>query len=79
MAKEAERLLEDSRWLPEPLRTPNRPFALTWVAEGPEPASVESAGEGLTAAGDETAMGEAVKSAEDEPAATEPSHNIAAE
>jgi ParB family transcriptional regulator, chromosome partitioning protein len=80
MAEEAERLLQDSRWLPEPLRTPNPPFALTSrAAEGPEPASVESAGEGSTAAGDETAMGEAVKSAEDEPAATEPSHSVAAE
>ncbi len=80
MAEEAERLLQDSRWLPEPLRTPNPPFALTSrAAERPEPASVESAGEGSTAAGDETAMGEAVKSAEDEPAATEPSHSVAAE
>jgi ParB family transcriptional regulator, chromosome partitioning protein len=80
MAEEAERLLQDSRWLTEPLRAPNPPFALTSrAAERPEPASVESAGEGSTAAGDETAMGEAVKSAEDEPAATEPSHSLAAE
>jgi ParB family chromosome partitioning protein len=80
MAKEAERLLEDSRWLPEPLRTPNRPIALTSrAAEGPEPVSVESVDEGSTAAGGETAMGEAVKSAEDEPAATKPSHSVAAE
>jgi ParB family transcriptional regulator, chromosome partitioning protein len=80
MAEEAERLLQDSRWLPEPLRTPNPPVAPTSrAAERPEPASVESAGEGSTAAGDETAMGESVKSAEDEPAATEPSHSVAAE
>jgi hypothetical protein len=49
------------------------------VLDAPEQASIEPAGEESAAAGDETAMGETMKSAEDEPAATEPPRIIAAE
>jgi len=73
MAKEAERLLEDSRWLPEPLRTPNLPLGTPSQALGAhdqsstEPPGVESA-----AAGCDVAMGAVATLGEDEAAATEP-------
>ena len=73
MAKEAERLLEDSRWLPEPLRTPNLLLGTASQAldahdqSSTEPASVES-----VAAGYDVAMGTVATLGEDETAATEP-------
>ena len=73
MAKEAERLLEDSRWLPEPLRTPNLPLGIPPQELGAhdqsstEPPGVESA-----AAGCDVAMGAVATLGEDEAAATEP-------
>jgi ParB family chromosome partitioning protein len=80
MAERAQELLDRSDWLPEPLRMPNRSVVATSrVRDAPEQASIEPAGEESAAAGDETAMGETMKSAEDEPAATEPPRIIAAE
>jgi ParB family chromosome partitioning protein len=73
MAEEAERLLEDSRWLPEPLRTPNLLLGTASQALGAhdqsstEPAGVESA-----AAGYDVAMGTVATLGENEAAPTEP-------
>jgi ParB family chromosome partitioning protein len=73
MAKEAERLLEDSRWLPEPLRTPSRPLGTASQALGAdEQSSTEPAGVESAAAGDDVVMGTAATLGEDEAAATQP-------
>ena len=79
MAERAQELLEGSGWLPEPLRTPNRPLAATSRAlDAPDQLSTEPAGVESAATGYEAAMGDAATLGEDEPAAIEP-HIIAAE
>jgi ParB family transcriptional regulator, chromosome partitioning protein len=79
MAERAEALLQGSGWLPEPLRTPNRPLASTSQAlDAPDQPSTAPAGVDSAATGCEAAMGDAAALDEDEPAAIEP-HIIAAE
>ncbi|WP_456315985.1 DNA-binding protein [Plastoroseomonas hellenica] len=70
MATEAETLLADTGWLPEPLRTPGNGSADT--------APTGAAGEQTTAEGGETAMGDQMTSHENE-LADDVSHAIAAE
>ena len=73
MAERAQELLEGSGWLPEPLRTPNRPLASTSQAlDAPDQSSTEPAGVESAATGYEAAMGDAATLGEDEPAAIEP-------
>jgi ParB family chromosome partitioning protein len=79
MAERAQELLQGSGWLPEPLRTPNRPLASTSQAlDARDRPSTESAGVESAVTGCEAAMGDAATLGEDEPAAIEP-HIIAAE
>jgi ParB family transcriptional regulator, chromosome partitioning protein len=79
MAERAQELLQGSGWLPEPLRTPNRPLVPTSQAlDAPDQSSTESAGVDSAATGCEAAMGDAATLGEDEPATIEP-HIIAAE
>jgi ParB family transcriptional regulator, chromosome partitioning protein len=79
MAERAQELLEGSGWLPEPLRTPNRPLAPAYrTVDAADQSSIEPAGVESAATGYEAAMGDAATSGEDDPAAIEP-HIIAAE
>jgi ParB family chromosome partitioning protein len=79
MAERAQELLQGSGWLPEPLRTPNRPLAPTSPAlDAPDQPTAEPAGVGSAVTGCEAAIGDAATLGEDEPAAIEP-HIIAAE
>lgn len=79
MAERAQELLDRSGWLPEPLRTPNRPLAsASRELDAPDQSSTEPAGADSAAIGCEAAMGDAATLGEDEPAAIEP-HIIAAE
>jgi ParB family transcriptional regulator, chromosome partitioning protein len=79
MAERAQELLQGSGWLPEPLRTPNRPLAPTSQAlDARDRPSTESACVESAVTGCEAAMGDAATLGEDEPAAIEP-HIIAAE
>jgi ParB family chromosome partitioning protein len=79
MAERAQELLEGSGWLPEPLRTPNRPLApASRAVDATDQSSTEPAGVDSAATGYEAAMGDAATLGEDEPAAIEP-HTIAAE
>ena len=89
MAAKAEGLLETSGWLPEPLRTPGRPFSAVSADTPPESAveganevtttPAEPTGEETAGEGGETAMGDSHPSGEDEPAEVEAPHAIAAE
>jgi ParB family chromosome partitioning protein len=79
MAQEAEQLLADTCWVPEPLRTPGH--ALNASAESPsDPDSSEDATsiEETAAIGEETAIDEVVEETEDEEASANASHDIAA-
>jgi ParB family chromosome partitioning protein len=79
MAARAQEVLDRSGWLPEPLRTPNRPLAsASRELDAPDLSSTESAGVDSAATGCEAAMGDAAMLGEDEPATIEP-HIIAAE
>jgi ParB family chromosome partitioning protein len=79
MAERAQELLQGSGWLPEPLRTPNRPLVPTSQAlDAPDQSSTESAGVESAATGCEAAMGDMATLGEDDPATIEP-HIIAAE
>jgi ParB family transcriptional regulator, chromosome partitioning protein len=79
MAERAQELLEGSGWLPEPLRTPNRPLASTSQAlDAPDQLSTEPVGVESAVTGYEVAMEDAATLGEDEPAAFEP-HIVAAE
>ncbi|WP_316192399.1 MULTISPECIES: ParB/RepB/Spo0J family partition protein [unclassified Bradyrhizobium] len=79
MAERAEALLQSSGWLPEPLRTPNRPLASTSQAlDAPDQLSIAPAGVESAATGCKAAMGDVAALDEDEPAAIEP-HITAAE
>jgi ParB family chromosome partitioning protein len=79
MAARAQEILDRSGWLPEPLRTPNRPLAsASRELDAPDQSSTESAGVDSAATGCEAAMGDAATLGEDEPATIEP-HIIAAE
>lgn len=78
MAERAQELLAGSGWLPEPLRTPGRPTAEPSAAETETTSLPELAGEQSDALGNETAMEEFERSAEDDPVATGP-HAVAAE
>ncbi|RUW85914.1 ParB/RepB/Spo0J family partition protein [Mesorhizobium sp. M1E.F.Ca.ET.063.01.1.1] len=73
MASEAETLLADSAWLPEPLRTPKRDNAKTGESE-PSAAAVEK----TAATGGETAVGE-VDGFSDNAGAEDSAQTIAAE
>lgn len=75
MAAEAERLLADSGWLPEPLCTPGRLSNETIDADCAE---AEPAGEETAADGGETAMADEEPMEENDPADNAP-HAIAAE
>lgn len=75
MATEAETLLAETRWLPEPLRTPG--YAST-DAPAAETVDTDATGEETTANNGETAMVDDEASAENEPADDAP-HVIAAE
>ena len=73
MAERAQELLEGSGWLPEPLRTPNRPLASASRApDAPDQPSTEPAGVESAVTGCEAAIGDAATLGEDEPAALEP-------
>ena len=73
MAERAQELLERSGWLPEPLRTPNRPLgAASRALDADDQWSTEPAGVESAAAGYDVAMGALATLGEDEPAATEP-------
>lgn len=73
MAERAQQLLQDSGWLPEPLRTPNQSLAATSLTLGdPDQPSTEPVGVESAVTGCEAAMGDAATSGEDEPAAIEP-------
>jgi ParB family chromosome partitioning protein len=76
MAEQAEELLRGSGWLPAPLRTPG--CNITAAALTPETASNTPPGEELASRGDETAMVDLRRSAEDASAEAEP-HAVAAE
>jgi len=79
MAERAEALLQGSGWLPEPLRTPNRPLAsISQALDAPDQLSIAPAGVESAATGCEAAMGDVAALDEDEPAAIEP-HVTAAE
>jgi ParB family chromosome partitioning protein len=78
MAERAQELLAGSGWLPEPLRTPGRVTAEPSAAEAETTSPPSSASEQSDAHGNETAMEEFERSAEDEPVATGP-HAVAAE
>jgi ParB family chromosome partitioning protein len=87
MAEQAEGLLETSGWLPEPLRTPGRTIApvTSDAAETAAPGGDEAgaddamAGEEAATDGGELAMGDPDTLGEDEPAANESPHVLAAE
>ena len=73
MAERAQELLDRSGWLPEPLRTPNRPFgAASQALDAADQPSTESAGAESAAVGHDVAMGDVATLGEDEPAAIEP-------
>ena len=79
MAERAQELLDGSGWLPEPLRTPNRPLApASRAVDAADQSSTGPVGVESAATGYEAAMGHAATLGEDEPAAIEP-HIIAAE
>uniref|UniRef100_A0A9E8CJN3 ParB/RepB/Spo0J family partition protein n=1 Tax=Bosea sp. NBC_00436 TaxID=2969620 RepID=A0A9E8CJN3_9HYPH len=73
MAREAETLLAETGWLPEPLRTPGRSDA-----EAGEPQAADAVVEETSANDDETAMDEGDGFADDQDAENVP-HTIAAE
>lgn len=75
MAAEAETLLADTAWLPEPLRTVGQPVTHAASAATEQPVEV---GDESTAIGGETAMAEDEPTAENETAHDAP-HAIAAE
>jgi ParB family chromosome partitioning protein len=74
MAEQAEALLAETGWLPEPLRTPGRdaPEAVETDATGPAEAGAATTVEELAADGGETAMSEDEDMAEDDSVALEP-------
>ena len=72
MAERAQELLQSSGWLPEPLRTPNRPLAPASQADAADQSSTEPTGVESAGGGYEAAMGDVATSGEDEPAAIEP-------
>ncbi len=79
MAAEAETLLANTGWLPEPLRTPGH--AVRQASPSPEldaDTGTEAAGVEKAADGCETVVGETEPQTEDEPVAAEP-HMTAAE
>jgi ParB family transcriptional regulator, chromosome partitioning protein len=80
MAEQAEALLAETGWLPEPLRTPGRdaPESVETDATGPAEAGAATTVEELAADGGETAMAEDEDMAEDDSVALEP-HATAAE
>ena len=60
MAERAQELLEGSGWLPEPLRTPNRPLgAASRALDADDQLSTEPAGVDSAATGYDVAMGDA--------------------
>jgi ParB family transcriptional regulator, chromosome partitioning protein len=72
MAATAQELLNRSGWLPEPLRTRNRPFgAASQAMDAADQSSTEPAGAESAAAGYEAAMGDPAMLGEDEPATIE--------
>jgi len=79
MAEKAEALLADSGWLPEPLRTPGRPFVASSNSRSEAiVASPDEDGVKTAAADGETAMVESETSTEDDQVAIDPP-GIAAE
>ena len=73
MAERAQELLNGSGWLPEPLRTLNRPLGTaSRVMDAVDQSSTKPAGVESAAAGYDVAMGAVAALGEDEFAATEP-------
>ncbi len=79
MAQQAEQLLADMHWVPEPLRTPGHPLTASAEATSdPAPSEDVAAIEEAAAIGEETAIDEVVEETEDEEASANASHDIAA-
>ncbi|MGE3993019.1 ParB N-terminal domain-containing protein [Pseudorhodoplanes sp.] len=79
MAESAQELLAGSGWLPEPLRTPGRAIAASSPThETVSNSPIEATSGELATTSYETAIADAERPAEDEPAAIDP-HAVAAE
>jgi ParB family chromosome partitioning protein len=79
MSQEAEQLLANSRWLPEPLRTPGHALKASVEAPSdPTPSEALDSIEETAAIGEETAIDEVASEAEDDEASVNASRDIAA-